>query len=127
MTIMADVAENPAFAADELERVRKETLDGLEVGYQTPGTIATILFFHATAMVQHDAAALGAVEAMQAAEILFSTCFGIVLLGEAAPHGVAAFGTVLVALGIVALGWLVGRRSAGDARATRTLRTDRGA
>ena len=35
------------------------------------GTIATILFFHATAMVQDDASALGAVEAMQAAEILF--------------------------------------------------------
>ncbi len=72
------------------------------------GTIATILFFHATAMVQHDAAALGAVEAMQAAEILFSTLFGIVLLGEPAPHGLAAFGAVLVALGIVALGGLVG-------------------
>jgi drug/metabolite transporter (DMT)-like permease len=91
------------------------------------GTIATILFFHATAMVQDDPAALGAVEAMQAAEILFSTLLGIVLLGEAPPTGTAALGAVLVVFGIVALGVLVGRRAAGDDQATQTLRTDRGA
>jgi len=91
------------------------------------GTIATILFFHATAMVQNDPAALGAVEAMQAAEILFSTLLGVVLLGEAPPTGAAALGAVLVVLGIVALGVLVGRRAAGVERATQTLRTDRGA
>jgi drug/metabolite transporter (DMT)-like permease len=91
------------------------------------GTIATILFFHATAKVQDDAAALGAVEAMQAAEILFSTLLGIALLGEPPPEGFAAVGAIVVALGIVALGVLVGRRSAGDARATQALRTDRGA
>ena len=91
------------------------------------GTIATILFFHATAMVQDDASALGAVEAMQAAEILFSTLLGVMLLGEAAPRGTAALGAVVVALGIVGLGLLVGRRSAGDRRETSALRTDRGA
>jgi drug/metabolite transporter (DMT)-like permease len=91
------------------------------------GTIATILFFHATAMVQDDAAALGAVEAMQAAEILFSTLLGVLLLGESAPNGIAAGGAAVVALGIVALGALVGRRSAGDDRAAQALRTDRGA
>jgi drug/metabolite transporter (DMT)-like permease len=91
------------------------------------GTIATILFFHATAMVQDDSSALGAVEAMQAAEILFSTLLGVLLLGEAAPHGTAALGAVVVALGIVGLGLLVGRRSAGDVRETSALRTDRGA
>jgi drug/metabolite transporter (DMT)-like permease len=91
------------------------------------GTIATILFFHATAIVQDDAAALGAVEAMQAAEILFSTLLGVVLLGEPAPHGIALGGALIVALGIVGLGVLVGRRSAGDDRATKALRTDRGA
>jgi len=91
------------------------------------GTIATILFFHATALVQEDASALGAVEAMQAAEILFSTVLGVALLGETAPHGVALGGALVVALGIVALGVLVGRRSAGDGRAAKTLRTDRGA
>lgn len=91
------------------------------------GTIATILFFHATAMVQDDASALGAVEAMQAAEILFSTLLGVALLGEAAPRGIALGGALIVALGIAGLGVLVGRRSAGDGRATKTLRTDRGA
>jgi drug/metabolite transporter (DMT)-like permease len=91
------------------------------------GTIATILFVHATAMVQDDAAALGAVEAMQAAVILFSTLLGVVLLGESAPHGIALGGALIVALGIVGLGVLVGRRSAGDGRAARALRTDRGA
>ena len=40
MAIMADVAENPVFAADELERVRKETLDGFQVAYQSPGQLA---------------------------------------------------------------------------------------
>lgn len=91
------------------------------------GTIATILFFHATAMVQDDPAALGAVEAMQAAELLFSSALGVALLGEPAPHGLATAGAVLVVGGIVALGLLVGRRAAGDARTTRALRTDRGA
>jgi drug/metabolite transporter (DMT)-like permease len=91
------------------------------------GTIATILFFHATALVQDDAALLGAVEAMQAAEIMFSCVLGVLLLGEPPPHGIAAVGAALVAFGIVALGVLVGRRTAGDAGAARTLRTDRGA
>jgi drug/metabolite transporter (DMT)-like permease len=119
--IVAAYAANTA-GAPPLQQV------GLAAGVALfAGTIATILFFHATAMVQNDAAALGAVEAMQAAEILFSTLLGVALLGESAPHGVAAIGAVLVALGIVGLGWLVGRRSAGDERATQTLRTDRGA
>jgi drug/metabolite transporter (DMT)-like permease len=91
------------------------------------GTIATILFFHATAMVQDDAAALGAVEAMQAAEILFSTLLGVALIGEPPPHGAAAAGALLVGSGIVGLGVLVGRRTAGDERAAQALRTDRGA
>jgi drug/metabolite transporter (DMT)-like permease len=67
------------------------------------------------------------VEAMQAAEILFSTLLGVMLLGEPAPHGTGAGGAILVAAGIFALGALVGRRSAGDERAAQTLRTDRGA
>lgn len=91
------------------------------------GTIATILFFQATAMVQGDPAALGAVEAMQAAELLFSTLLGVAFLGEHVPRGLAAGGAVLVIAGIVGLGALVGRKSAGDDRATRALRTDRGA
>lgn len=91
------------------------------------GTIATILFFHATAMVRDDPRALGAVEAMQAAELIFSTMLGIAFLGEHMPSGWAAVGALLVIAGIVFIGVLVGRRSAGDGRATRALRTDRGA
>jgi len=91
------------------------------------GTIATILFFQATGMVRNDPSALGAVEAMQAAELLFASLLGVVFLGEAAPHGWSVIGALLVVVGIVGLGLLVGREAAGDARATRTLRTDRGA
>jgi zinc protease len=40
MAIMADVAKNPAFAAEELERQRQLTLDSLQVAYQEPGSIA---------------------------------------------------------------------------------------
>ncbi len=91
------------------------------------GTIATILFFRATEMVQDDPAALGAVEAMQAAELVFSTALGVAFLGEHVPGGVALVGAALVIAGILALGALAGRRAAGDARAARALRSDRGA
>lgn len=91
------------------------------------GTIATILFFHATAMVQDDASALGAVEAMQAAEILFSTLLGVALLGEAAPRGIALGGALIVALGIAGLGVLVGRGPPVDAPDADAVATDRGA
>ena len=40
MTIMADVVRNPAFAAEELERQRAQSLDGLRVAYQEPGQIS---------------------------------------------------------------------------------------
>jgi zinc protease len=40
MAIMADVAKNPAFAAEELDRQREQALDGLRVAYQQPGSVA---------------------------------------------------------------------------------------
>jgi len=40
LAIMADVARNPAFAAEELDRQRAQALDGLQVAYQEPGQIA---------------------------------------------------------------------------------------
>jgi zinc protease len=40
MTVMADVARNPAFAPEELERQRQLALDGLQVAYREPGTVA---------------------------------------------------------------------------------------
>jgi zinc protease len=39
LAIMADVAQNPAFAAEELERQRQQALDGLQVAYQQPGSL----------------------------------------------------------------------------------------
>ncbi len=38
--IMADVVRNPAFAAEEVERARQETLDNLMVGMRQPSAIA---------------------------------------------------------------------------------------
>ena len=40
MAIMADMVRNPAFAAQELERQRAQSLDGLRVAYQEPGQIS---------------------------------------------------------------------------------------
>ena len=55
MAIMADVAEHPAFSAQELDRVRAETLDGLSVSFQRPGTLAGF----ATAPVLYAGSAYG--------------------------------------------------------------------
>ncbi len=38
--VLADVVQNPAFAAEELERARRETLDNLIVSLQQPSTVA---------------------------------------------------------------------------------------
>ena len=40
LAIMADVAQNPAFKAEELDRVKTEALDGLSVAFQRPGSVA---------------------------------------------------------------------------------------
>jgi len=40
MPIMADVARDPAFAAEELERRRQLALDSLQVAFQSPGQVA---------------------------------------------------------------------------------------
>jgi zinc protease len=40
LAIMADVAQNPTFKAEELERVKAEALDGLSVSLQRPGAVA---------------------------------------------------------------------------------------
>ena len=40
MALMADVVRNPAFAAEELEREKSQTLDGLRVQLSQPGPVA---------------------------------------------------------------------------------------
>lgn len=91
------------------------------------GTIATILFFRATDMVRSEPTALAAVEAMQAAELLFATVLGVLFLGEAWPRGYALFGALAIIVGIALFGWTSGRGAAGNDRAVRALRGDRSA
>jgi len=73
------------------------------------GMIATVLFFHATAMVQREPFALAAVEAMQAAELLFAAVLGVALLGEPWPHGMAIVGALTIIVGIALFSWISGR------------------
>lgn len=40
MAIMADVVLHPAFAQEELDRVREQSLDGYQVALKNPGTVA---------------------------------------------------------------------------------------
>jgi drug/metabolite transporter (DMT)-like permease len=89
------------------------------------GVIATILFFEATGMVRDNPAALGAAEAMQAAELLFATLLGVAFLHEDWPRGSALFGGLVVIAGIIAFAALVARPQGADAAAA--LPTDRGA
>jgi drug/metabolite transporter (DMT)-like permease len=92
------------------------------------GVVATILFFQATGMVRDNPAALGATEAMQAAELLITTLLGVAFLHEAWPRGLALWGGALVVLGIGGFAWVVARPGAGAVAADpRVLRTDRGA
>jgi len=91
------------------------------------GVIATVLFFRATDMVRSEPTSLAAVEAMQAAELLFATVIGACFLGEAWPHGFSVLGALMIVVGIALFGWISGRSAAGHDEAVRTLRTDRGA
>jgi drug/metabolite transporter (DMT)-like permease len=73
------------------------------------GVVATILFFQATGLVRDQPLALGAAEAMQAAELLFASALGAWFLHEAWPHGIALWGALLVVAGIVAFAWVATR------------------
>lgn len=90
------------------------------------GVIATVLFFQATGMVRHNPTALAAAEAMQAAEILFATVLGVLLLGEAWPQGRALYGALVVMVGIVVFSWIAARDAVGSPPAVRALRSERG-
>jgi len=73
------------------------------------GVIATVLFFHATELVGRQPTALAAVEAMQAAELLFATAIGVSFLHEALPGAVSGLGAVAIVVGIVLFAWVSGR------------------
>ncbi|MBN8921820.1 MAG: hypothetical protein BGP10_14840 [Rhodanobacter sp. 68-29] len=91
------------------------------------GVIATVLFFAATDRVRSQPTALAAVEAMQAAELLFTTMLGAVMLGEAWPRGWALLGALAIVVGIALFGWMSGRDAASNEEAVRALRSDRSA
>jgi len=76
------------------------------------GVIATVLFFHATERVGRQPTALAAVEAMQAAELLFATAIGAIFLGEAIPGALAATGAVAIIVGIALFAWVSGNEAA---------------
>ena len=90
------------------------------------GVIATVLFFQATGMVRNNPTALAATEAMQAAEILFATVLGVLLLGEAWPQGRALYGALVVMAGIAVFSWIAARAAVGSPPAVRGLRSERG-
>ena len=89
------------------------------------GVVATILFFQATGMVRDNATALGAAEAMQAAEVLFAMLLGVAFLGEAWPRGQSLAGAALVVAGIGLFAWIVAREARSN-RDADVLQTDRG-
>jgi drug/metabolite transporter (DMT)-like permease len=91
------------------------------------GTIATVMFFRATDMVRREPTALAAVEAMQAAELLFATLLGVLFLGEAWPSGYAVIGALAIIVGIALFGWISGRGAAGHEEVVQALRSDRSA
>ena len=76
--------------------------------------------------MREEGTALGAVEAMQAAEVLFAMLLGVLFLREAWPRGQSLFGAVLVMAGIALFAWVVAREAARDRRELRALRSDRG-
>jgi hypothetical protein len=78
-------------------------------------------------MVRDNPIALGAAEAMQAAELLFATLLGVWWLHEAWPHGIALWGAALLVSGIVAFSWVVTRPAPGNVLDTQVLGGDRGA
>lgn len=90
------------------------------------GVVATILFFQATGMVRDNPTALGAAEAMQAAEVLFSVALGALFLGEAWPQGIALAGAMLVVAGIGLFAWVVAHDARRGTREAEALRGDRG-
>lgn len=100
---------------------------GLALGVAlSAGVVATILFFQATGMMRQNGTALGAVEAMQAAEVLIAAMLGALFLGEDWPRGQALLGALVVVTGIALFAWVVARQAACDAREVQALRSDRG-
>ena len=65
------------------------------------GVIATLLFFQATNLVQHNMAKLATVEATQSIQVLFVLLGEIVFLSTPFPTQISALGIVLVIIGMM--------------------------
>jgi len=73
------------------------------------GVLATLLFFRATELVRKDPVRLGAVEATQAGEVVFSLAGEILVLGAGWPDPWSTVGLGLVVAGMVIHGWQAGK------------------
>lgn len=65
------------------------------------GVVATLLFFKATDLVRNDPVRLGAVEATQAGEVVFSLVAEVLWLGSLWPDPLSLVGLALVVAGMV--------------------------
>lgn len=65
------------------------------------GIIATVLFFYATELVNHDNHKLAAVEATQSGEVVFALFGGLLLLNAPLPSAVSFAGMGLVIIGMI--------------------------
>lgn len=65
------------------------------------GLIATLLFFQATSLVQHNMAQLAAVEATQSIQVLFVLIGEIIFLASPLPTGMSLLGMAFVMIGMV--------------------------
>lgn len=65
------------------------------------GIIATVLFFHATELAQHDNQKLAAVEATQSGEVVFALLGEMLFLHAPLPTTISLIGIVLVIIGMI--------------------------
>lgn len=79
---------------------KEQTLQSLIVAVSS-GLIATILFFQATDLVRGNMQKLGAVEATQSMEVLFTVVGEMVLLSTAIPSIISWIGMFIIMLGMI--------------------------
>ncbi|CAH0417994.1 multidrug resistance efflux transporter family protein [Periweissella ghanensis] len=67
------------------------------------GVIATVLFFHATALAGQNMETLATVEATQSFEVIFTVLLGLLFLGHALPSHLQMVGLLIMLLGIIGI------------------------
>lgn len=65
------------------------------------GVIATVLFFYATELVNHDNHKLAAVEATQSGEVVFALFGELLLLNAPLPSAISFAGMAVVVVGMI--------------------------